>query len=85
MLPKGYKTVVDWFQEVVADPDYANPKFERVDIGGESDEEPTWDVNDGVAFDGADMKTPKQLEGGVKGAVETGFVEPEEDDGAKLQ
>lgn len=38
MLPRGYKTVVDWFQEVAANPDYANPQFVRFD-SGDSDEE----------------------------------------------
>jgi hypothetical protein len=27
MLPKGYKIVVNWFQEVAEDPDYANPEM----------------------------------------------------------
>jgi hypothetical protein len=31
MLPKGYKTIIDWFQEVATDPDYANPEFQRYD------------------------------------------------------
>jgi hypothetical protein len=85
MLPKGYKTVLNWFQEVAADTDYANPKFERVDIGGESDEERMWGAEDGVALDGANTETSKQLEGAVEGTVETGFVEPEVDGGAKSQ
>lgn len=43
MLPKGYITVMDWFQEVASDPDYANPVFERYDCGG-SDEEEEYDA-----------------------------------------
>ncbi|KUJ13645.1 uncharacterized protein LY89DRAFT_144664 [Mollisia scopiformis] len=39
LLPKGYKTVVDWFQEVASDRDYANPKFDRYDFGGSDNEE----------------------------------------------
>jgi hypothetical protein len=31
MLPKGYKTVVDWFTDVASDPEYANPVFVRHD------------------------------------------------------
>ena len=31
MLPKGYKTVIDWFQEVAAEPNYANPELHRFD------------------------------------------------------
>lgn len=32
MLPRGYKTVIDWFQEVAADSDYyANPELVRLD------------------------------------------------------
>lgn len=84
MLPRGYKTILDWFYEVASDAGYANPKFERVDGGAESDEEPAWDPNDGVAFD---VEISEQGEGGgVKGAVER-FVEEEEDGdgGAKLQ
>ncbi|TVY23806.1 hypothetical protein LHYA1_G006774 [Lachnellula hyalina] len=81
MLPKGYKTILNWFYDVASDPNYANPKFERIDIGGESDDEPGWDPNDGVAFD---VEASEHGEG-VKGAVETGFVEPEEDGRAKLQ
>ncbi|CZR69870.1 uncharacterized protein PAC_19770 [Phialocephala subalpina] len=37
MLIKGYKIVLDWFLEVAADPDYENPKFER--LGDDSDDE----------------------------------------------
>lgn len=68
MLPKGYKTLVDWFQEVAVDLDYANPKFERIDVGDKSDDEEefAWNTGDG-ALDG------------VKGAGETGFVEAEEE------
>ncbi|TVY76155.1 hypothetical protein LSUE1_G007513, partial [Lachnellula suecica] len=74
MLPKGYKVVVDWFQEVAADPDYANPKFERIDVGGESDnEEPTW--GDGAG-------NGQALEAGVDEAGETGLVGPGEGNGA---
>ena len=44
MLPKGYKTVIDWFQEVASYPDYANPAFERYGGGGASDEEEGYDA-----------------------------------------
>jgi hypothetical protein len=73
MLPKGYKTLVDWFQEVAADPDYANPKFERIDVGDESDDEEgfAWSIED-EALDG------------VK-AAETGFIEPEEETETMVQ
>lgn len=44
MLPKGYKTIIDWFQEVAEDSDYANPEIVRFDHDddhpeGESDME----------------------------------------------
>jgi hypothetical protein len=39
MLPKGYKTVINWFQEVAADPKYANPEFVRYDDDSEVEEE----------------------------------------------
>lgn len=39
MLPKGYKTVLGWFQEVAADPSYANPEFTRYDFGDSDEEE----------------------------------------------
>ena len=38
MLPKGYKTVVDWFQEVASDPSYANPVFAIFDERDEEEE-----------------------------------------------
>jgi hypothetical protein len=47
MLLKGYKTVVDWFQEVASDPGYANPAFAIFD---EIDEEEEVDAP------GADLK-----------------------------
>ena len=39
MLLKGYKTIIDWFQEVGLDPDYANPTFERFDVEEDEEEE----------------------------------------------
>lgn len=57
MLPKGYKTVIDWFQEVAVDPGYANPEFYRQD-DDQSDEDnveevidttPAWERIDGAA------------------------------------
>jgi len=42
LLPRGYKTVVDWFQEVAEDPEYANPEYERYD----EDEEGASEVAD---------------------------------------
>jgi len=39
MLPNGYKTVLDWFQEVAADEKYENPEFTRIDDHKESDDE----------------------------------------------
>lgn len=38
MLPKGYKVIVDWFNEVAADPEYTNPEFKTVTIDGEGNE-----------------------------------------------
>jgi hypothetical protein len=40
VLPKGYKTIIDWFQEVGLDPNYANPKLQRFDVEEGDDEEP---------------------------------------------
>ncbi|TAQ89764.1 hypothetical protein B7494_g1919 [Chlorociboria aeruginascens] len=39
MLPKGYKIILEWFQQVAADKDYENPVYQRIDMGGESEEE----------------------------------------------
>jgi hypothetical protein len=39
MLPKGYKTIIDWFEEVAADPEYENPLFQRYDDEDEEEEE----------------------------------------------
>ena len=44
MLPKGYKTVMDWLQEVASNLHYANPVFERYDDGEDSDEEVEYDA-----------------------------------------
>lgn len=44
MLPKGYKAVVDWFQEVASDPHYANPILTRYDVGGDSDGDEEYDA-----------------------------------------
>ena len=44
MLPKGYKIVLDWFQEVASDPDYANPVFHRYDGSGEDDKDEEYDA-----------------------------------------
>ncbi|CAG8957276.1 hypothetical protein HYFRA_00010699 [Hymenoscyphus fraxineus] len=38
MLPKGYKTVINWFNEVSADAEYMNPEFKTVTIGGEGED-----------------------------------------------
>ena len=40
MLPKGYKTILDWFQEVAADPDYNNPEYTRQGNDESEDEVP---------------------------------------------
>jgi hypothetical protein len=37
MLPKGYKTIVSWFEEVAAEPGYANPEFMRYDEDADED------------------------------------------------
>lgn len=38
MLPKGYKTIIDWFNEVADDLDYINPKFTVMTIDGAGNE-----------------------------------------------
>lgn len=40
MLPKGYKTIIDWFEEVAADPHYINPNFVRFDDDNDDMEDP---------------------------------------------
>jgi hypothetical protein len=40
MLPKGYKTIIDWFQEVGLAPEYANPAFQRFDDDEDEEEKP---------------------------------------------
>lgn len=40
MLPKGYQTIIDWFQEVAADTEYANPEFHRYDDESDTEMEP---------------------------------------------
>jgi len=35
LLPRGYKSVVDWIQDVAEDPEYVNPEFARYDDGAE--------------------------------------------------
>lgn len=39
MLAKGYKIVLDWLQQVASTPGYKNPRFQRFDLGGSSDED----------------------------------------------
>jgi hypothetical protein len=39
MLPKGYKTVLDWFQEVATEPEFRNPEYTRHDDDDESEDE----------------------------------------------
>ena len=61
MLPRGYKTIIAWFEEVAQDPKYANPEFVRFD-DGVADEE-TWEGYDGavdapVAVAEAEAQTP---------------------------
>lgn len=34
LLPRSYRTIVDWFQEVAETPDYENPVFQRMDDDG---------------------------------------------------
>lgn len=41
MLPKGYKTIIDWFNEVAADPKYMNPEYKTVTIDGAGNENDT--------------------------------------------
>jgi hypothetical protein len=48
MLPKGYMAVLDWFQEVAARDDYANPEFQRYDTD-ENDIE-NWEEGEGVVL-----------------------------------
>lgn len=52
MMSKAHPTIVDWFREVAADSGYENPRFARMDFGGEEDDdEPgpqTWDGESGV-------------------------------------
>jgi hypothetical protein len=56
MLPTGYKIIIDWFQEVAADPDYANPLLVRHD----DDEEDENYLE--VKGEGIEMDPPKKIE-----------------------
>jgi hypothetical protein len=70
LLPTGYKTVLDWFQEVALDPEYENPDFQRFDVGGEDDEsepEQGWKKGEGVNLNGG-------LENGEAGTKVDGDV-----------
>lgn len=55
LLPKGYKLIIDWFQEVAADHDYANPGFTRVDNEDSDD-----DLE--LHGEGIELDPPKQIE-----------------------
>jgi hypothetical protein len=39
LLPKGYRAIIDWFEEVAADAEYENPIFQRYDDEDEDEEE----------------------------------------------
>ena len=39
MLAKGYKTVIEWLQEVARDPGYFNPVFARLESDSDEEEE----------------------------------------------
>jgi hypothetical protein len=83
LLPKGYKTVLDWFQEVALDPEYENPELQRFDVGGEDDEsepEQSWkESGGGVKLNGelGNGEAGSKVDGEVtkKGADEN--VEPD--------
>ncbi|KAF4612813.1 hypothetical protein G7Y89_g15559 [Cudoniella acicularis] len=44
LLVRGYKAVLDWMAEVGYDRGYENPKLERLDFGGEGDDEEAEEV-----------------------------------------
>lgn len=48
MLPKGYKTVINWFQEVAANPNYINPEFLRYD---DDESEPEEEQEPGIELE----------------------------------
>jgi hypothetical protein len=50
-LPHGYKTIIDWFQEVASDEQYVNPTFEGFDFDDGTDEEPYWSNKDDMLHD----------------------------------
>jgi hypothetical protein len=65
MLPKGYKTVIDWFQEVAAGTNYANPEFRRYDsysyLSGDTEIETETERKDsGVEFGEAELTPVEQ-------------------------
>jgi hypothetical protein len=59
MLPKGYKTIIDWFQEVGLNPEYTNPAFERFDVG-EDDEEEEKPLEGGVELNRTEDKDDEE-------------------------
>jgi hypothetical protein len=65
MLPNGYKTVIDWFQAVAADANYANPEFRRYDSesyhsGGTEIDTETEQNDRGIAFQEAKLTPVEQ-------------------------
>ena len=65
MLPKGYKTIVDWFQEVAGDFDYANPEFRRYDSynsDAETEREEDWVEEAGARLTPAENYAGERIE-----------------------
>jgi hypothetical protein len=81
MLSKGYKIIIDWFQEVGVDPNYANPVFQRFDIDDKDDGEKKQLVLEG----GIDMKRIEEIENNNKPADEELKLEEETKEGENMK
>ena len=68
MLPKGYKAVIDWFQEVAeAGGEYKNQVAERiVEDDEEEGEEIDWNAVEKGGFELDEYEAEKSIEGGLK-------------------
>lgn len=64
MLPKGYKEILRWFQEVAADEEYENPEFERVDSAEDGDDEEEELMSGGIDLEHMGGVKLEELDGG---------------------
>ena len=87
-MPKGYKIIIDWFQQVSEDPEYANPEMRNetrdmdgniVDSDDEEDMAPKrgWNPDDYEAWVPADDKKPGVVLEEIKDEEVSAEEEPE--------